>query len=164
MNIVLLITAPTGLKLDLPPPDAKGNPTATPQQEILHTALVSIDAQWQGVGVNGASTLFVVGTRSQSLAQIEAMILQFKLPLVVLHAQDAFAVQPTPPMQVDPMAPVAKPAPVKAIVYKQGTVADVLPFMPDIVTHNAAMQETGRTKASVVTLPKALEQADWELV
>lgn len=156
MNILLVISAPNTLDLSLPPADKNGKPTATAAQQSIHDDLMSIDAQWTLCGATATRHLFVVATRSQTLAEVEALIAKHSLPLHVLHAQDAFSI--TQPDPLDSTKTVTT-----TTVHKQGVHSTLLSYMPDVVTYNPDGTVKATATATSVTLPRGQGQAAWQI-
>jgi len=156
VNILLVISAPNTLSLALPPADKNGKTTATPAQIAIHDDLMSIDAQWTLCGATATRNMFVVGTRSQTLAEAEALIAKHHLPLRILHAQDAFSV--TAPDPADATKTITT-----TTVHKQGVHSTLLGYMPAVVTYNPDGTVKTTAKATAVTLPSAQGQAPWHV-
>ncbi|MBL1319606.1 MAG: hypothetical protein JKY80_01990 [Mariprofundaceae bacterium] len=162
--ILLLIKAPTGLSLALAT-DAQGNITATMQEITMHKEMDAIAVEWGSeVGHTATDTLFRVVCRNTTLAKVEALITKYKLPLVILHAQDAYE-SPTGKTKIvkDAMGDTTMPI-MQNVVHKQATKATILPFMADVVTYDMKTnKELTRKKATAITLPNCADMAAWTL-
>jgi len=128
MNINLLITVPAGFSTTLTT-DAQGNITATQAQIDVKDAIDSIIAEPFKVGSTATQDLWKVITIAKDLALIQGMIAQYKLPMTIIHAQTFDG----------------------STVLIEAKEADLLPFMPDVVTYSAdGMTIKSTAKATVV--------------
>jgi len=127
----MLISVPTGFSTALPT-DAQGNITATQAQIDVKAAIDSILAEPFRAGSTATEDLWNVITRATDLALVQGMIAQYKLPMTILHAQTSSG----------------------SIVYIEALEADLLAFMPDVVTYKAdGFTPLSTAKATTVTLP-----------
>lgn len=156
--LLLLVKAPKGFSLALPPADKNGKPTATTTQLAIHDALEAAFIEWNIVGGIKTRDLYRVVARA-TLPQIEGLIAKFKLPLTVMHAQDAYEHQTG-----TTTAPDGAITPVTATtVYKQGHKATLLHYMPDVVTYDANGAVLSQTRPTVLTLPNCQDMAPWQI-
>ena len=153
--IDMIVSVPTGLSLALP-----DNPT--PQQQAVHDAIQSIDGQWVYAGSTGTNDLFCVITRSDNLADIEALIAQYGLPITVLHAQDAH-LSPKVDAQGNPVLDANGNQVMDVVIYRQAKTVDLLPYMPDVPLLDAQGNVTGTQRPTTVSLPVWGGHEDWRL-
>jgi len=131
MNINLLIKTPLGFSTALPT-DKQGNVTATKQQIAVKDAIDSILAEPFKAGATATHELWHVITRAKDLTLVEGIIAKYKLPMTIVHAQTFDG----------------------STVLVEALEADLLAFMPDVVTYNADMTVSSTAKATTVVLPQ----------
>ena len=155
--LLLLVKAPKGFSLALPPADKNGKPTATPTQLAIHDALEAAFIEWNLVGSIKTRDLYRVVARA-TLPQIESLIAKFKLPLTVMHAQDAYEHQ----TGIQTVNGIDTPV-MATTVHKQGHRATLLHYMPDVVTYDANGAVLSQTRPTALTLPNCQDMAPWQI-
>ena len=153
--IDMIVTVPKGFSLALP-----NNPT--PQQQAVHNAIQSIDGQWVYAGSTGTNDLFCVITRSDNLADIEALIVQYGLPITVLHAQNAH-LSPQVDAQGNPVLDANGQQAMDVVVHRQAKAADLLHYMSDVPVLDAQGNVIGTQRPTTVSLPVWGGHENWRL-
>lgn len=112
----------------------------TPEAQL---AAQSIGSEWVQVGQSMDEKLYIVTCRT-SLEEVEQLILDHSLAITIRHAQASTG--------HDEYDEVTQEAVHVVPVYLNGVAADLLQFMPDVVTYDDQGNKISRTPATEVNI------------